>query len=229
MKENIRIMLVEDHPGYREVIERAIKRVSHFDLISQYGTAEIALRSVQATTNPDTPDLILLDLNLPGMSGLEAIPWFKKYLPKVEIIILTQSDKESDVMAAISAGAGGYLLKSATVKQIREAIETVAEGGASLDPNVARYILDKLKGVPVTDENQRSLSDRELEILNLLSDGLVKKEIADKLGISVSTVAYHVRHIYEKLNVVNAPAAVAKAFRSGILGPQTDTTPPTGR
>lgn len=220
MKKTIRIMLVEDHPGYREVIERAIKRVSHFEVISQYGTAEIALRSVQAATHPDTPDLILLDLNLPGMSGLKAIPWFKKYAPKAEIIILTQSDKESDVMAAISGGAAGYLLKSATVKQIREAIETVMEGGASLDSNVARYILDKLKGVSVPDENQRNLSQRELEILTLLSEGLVKKEIADQLKISVSTVAYHVRHIYEKLNVVNAPAAVAKAFRSGILPAQ---------
>ncbi|MBT5903990.1 MAG: response regulator transcription factor, partial [Opitutaceae bacterium] len=153
----------------------------------------------------------------PGMSGLEAISWFKKYLPKVEIIILTQSDKESDVMEAIAEGAGGYLLKSSTVKQIQEAIETVSEGGASLDANVARYILDKLKGVSVKDKNQRNLSDRESEILNLLSEGLVKKEIADKLEISVSTVAYHVRHIYEKLNVVNAPAAVAKAFQSGIL------------
>ena len=217
MKNTIRIMLVEDHPGYREVIERALKRVSHLQLVSQFGTAEIALRSVQVANNPNTPDLVLLDLNLPGMSGLEAIGWFKKYLPKTEIIILTQSDTEADVMAAISAGAAGYLLKSSTVKQIKEAIQIVSEGGASLDPNVARYILDKMKGAPVPEQEHKRLSDRELEILTLLSDGLVKKEIADKLGISVSTVAYHVRHIYEKLNVVNAPSAVARAFRFGIL------------
>jgi DNA-binding NarL/FixJ family response regulator len=213
-------MLVEDHPGYREVIERALKRVSHIDLISQYGTAEIALRNLQVAHERDTPDLVLLDLNLPGMSGLEAIGWFKTYLPRIEIIILTQSDNEADVMAAISRGAAGYLLKSATVNQIKEAIHTVAQGGASLDPNVARYILDKMKRASVPEQDHKSLSDRELEVLTLLSEGLVKKEIADRLQISVTTVAYHVRHIYEKLNVVNAPAAVARAFRSGILPTQ---------
>ncbi|MDQ8183565.1 response regulator transcription factor [Pelagicoccus sp. SDUM812005] len=217
MKDPIRIMLVEDHPAYREVIERAIKRATNLNLVSQFGTAEIALRNAQELRPESVPDVILLDLHLPGMSGLESIPWFKKYIPKSEILVLTQSDNESDIHAAISSGASGYLLKSATVTQIKEAIQTVADGGASLDPNVARFILDKLKTLPTIEKPERSLSERELEILTLLGDGLVKKEIADKLNISITTVAYHVKHIYEKLNVMNAPAAIAKAFKTGIL------------
>lgn len=217
MKKNIRIMLVEDSPGYREVIERAIKREPNLELISQYGTAEIALRSAEQSTPQDAPDIVLLDLNLPGMSGLEAIPWFKKYIPKTQIFVLTQSDAEADVLQAINEGAAGYLLKSSTITQIKEAIQTVVDGGASLDPKIARFILERFKSLPARNSPKKSLSERELEILTLIGDGLVKKEIAVKLDISVTTVAYHVKHIYEKLNVVNAPAAVSKAFRAGIL------------
>lgn len=221
MKNKIRIMLVEDHLGYREVIERAIKREKGLDLISQFGTAEIALRSLQNVSEKDTPNLVLLDLNLPGMPGLEALPWILDYVPNTKVIVLTQSDKEADVLEAISKGASGYLLKSATVRQIIEAIHTVIDGGASLDPNVASFILNTLKNQTTAPfgEPGKSLSGREMEILALLGDGLVKKEIASKLDISVTTVAYHVKHIYEKLNVVNAPAAISKAYKTGILPP----------
>jgi DNA-binding NarL/FixJ family response regulator len=194
-----------------------VKREQGMKLTSQFGTAEIALRSLQAVSEDGAPDLVLLDLNLPGMSGLEALPWIMKYVPKTEVIVLTQSERESDVLQAISLGASGYLLKSATVRQITEAIHTVIEGGATIDPNVARYILATMKGLKPAKEPEKHLSGREMEILSLLADGLVKKEIADKLDISVTTVAYHVKHIYEKLNVQNAPAAVAKAFRMGMF------------
>ena len=217
MTRPISIMLVEDHVGYREVVDHAISLEPAFELISQFGTAEIALRSLQQPGAASTPDLILLDLNLPGMSGLEAIPWIKEYSPKTEIIVLTQSDKESDVLKAIAQGASGYLLKSATVKQIKEAIQTVISGGASLDPSVARFILEAMKSRPVKEKPEKALSDRELEILTLLAEGLVKKVIADKLEISVTTVAYHVKHIYEKLDVMNAPAAINKAHRMGLF------------
>lgn len=217
MKPPIQLMLVEDNPGYREVIERAVKREPGMELGSQFGTAEIALRSLQEFSGNEIPQLILLDLNLPGMSGLEALPWIKKYSPQTEVIVLTQSDRESDVLRAIGLGASGYLLKSATVRTIKDAIHTVLDGGATIDPQVARYILETMKGISPKDEPKKTLSDRETEILALLADGLVKKEIADKLEISVTTVAYHVKHIYEKLNVQNAPAAVAKAFRIGLF------------
>lgn len=217
MDTPIKIMIVEDNPEYRRVLEMAIKRDPTLELIQQAGTAERALRSQQDSRTREQPDLILLDLNLPGMSGIEAIPWFKKYIPETDIIVLTQSDRSDDVLKCIQQGARGYLLKSATIQQIKDGIHTVIAGGSSLDPSVARFILNTLQTKLPQESLDPLLSDRELEILKLLSEGLMKKEIATQLEISVFTVATHTRHIYEKLEVQNAPAAISKAYRSGIL------------
>lgn len=210
-------MLVEDHAGYREVIAHALGRTTNIELICQFATAEIALREVQNLNKFETPDLVLLDLNLPGISGLEAIPWFRKYIPQTKIIILTQSNKETDVLAAISQGASGYLLKSASVSEIKEGIEVVANGGASLNPSVARFILNTIRDRQSEPLLAKELSKRELEILSLLGEGLLKKEIAQELNIGFATVAYHIKNIYDKMEVQNAAAAVAKGYRSGIL------------
>ncbi|MBK1832192.1 response regulator transcription factor [Verrucomicrobiaceae bacterium R5-34] len=217
MNAPIQVLLVEDHAGYREVISRTIQAADQVELLKQFGTAEIALREIQCVGPQKTPDVILLDLNLPGMSGIEGIPWFKKYLPEANVIILTQSDQEQDVLDAIALGASGYLLKSSTAKQVIEGIQIVAAGGASLDPSVAKFILKTMQQRQPDEEPKKELSGRELEILALLGDGLVKKEIAEQLGISVTTVAYHIKHIYQKLEVQNAPSAVAKGYRSGLL------------
>lgn len=114
MKPIIRVMMVEDHPEYREGIALALETEDDVELISKFGTAERALRHLQVRHQPQKPDVILLDLNLPGISGLEALPYFRTCLPDAKVIILTQSDCETDVLAAISAGAAGYLLKSET-------------------------------------------------------------------------------------------------------------------
>lgn len=217
MPATIKVMLIEDHAGYREVITRTLGSTSELKLIDQFGTAEIALREIEKLTENEAPDVLLLDLNLPGVSGLEAIPWFKQYSAKSKIIVLTQSDKESDVLTAISLGASGYLLKSATAQQIKDAIKIVFKGGASLDPSVAQFILNKLRTRPTENQLEKALSGRELEILSLLGEGMVKKEIANHLNIGVTTVAYHIKHIYQKLQVQNAPAAVAKGYRKGLL------------
>lgn len=217
-------MVVEDHPGYREVITRALKRDPGINVISQFGTAEIALRSLRDQPSKTVPDLVLLDLNLPGISGLNAIPVFRTAIPDAKILILTQSDREADILKAISLGANGYLLKSSTAAQIGAAIQTVMDGGASLDPAVARYLLNSLQSLMPRVNQKIDLSKRELEVLTLLGEGLMKKEISDRLNISVTTVAYHVKHIYEKLHVQNAPAAIAKAYQSGIY--PTKTVPP---
>jgi len=217
MSEITKIMMVEDHPEYREIVELAIGRQTDMELVSQFGTVERALRSLNEKQSVPIPDVILLDLNLPGMSGLEALPYFTRELPKAKVIVLTQSDSEEDVLKAIMLGASGYLLKSATVKQLTEAVRTVMSGGASLDPLVARFILNTMKSKLPKKEYEQVLTEREMEVLTLLGDGLVKKEIADELKISVTTVVTHVSHIYEKLNVKNAPSAIAKGFRLGLL------------
>jgi len=217
MSNRIHVMLVEDHPEYRDAIELALAKESGMELTSQFGTAERALRNLKHAKKYKVPDVILLDLNLPGMDGLDALPLFSAALPTVKIIILTQSDREADVLKAITLGAAGYLLKSATLKQITEGIRKVYRGGASLDSKVAQFILKTLKTILPPDEIKQSLTEREMEVLTLLAEGCVKKEIADRLCISSTTVVTHVSHIYEKLNATNAPSAINKAYRMGIF------------
>ncbi len=222
MRQAIRVMLVEDSREYREVINLALEDESDIELTSQFGTSEIALRSLQDRSTRQAPDLVLLDLRLPGMDGIKAIPWFKKYVPHTKIVILTQSDDEADVLQAIRLGASGYLLKSSTVKEITEGIRTVMDGGASLDAGVARFILENLKARLPRGKTKPVLSEREMQILTLVAEGLLKKEIANRLGIGFTTVATHFRHIYEKLDVQNAPAAIDKAYRLGLFQPGDD-------
>ena len=217
MDKTIQIMMIEDHPEYREIVELAINRQQDMKLVSQFGTAERALRSLHESQNIPHPNIILLDINLPGLSGIEAIPYFNKELPTAKIIVLTQSDSEQDVLKAIMLGASGYLLKSTTVRQLIDSIRTVITGGATLDPSVAKFILNTMQEHLPNKEYSEVLTDREHEVLTLIANGMVKKEIADELGIGVSTVVTHVSHIYEKLNVKNAPSAIAKAFRLGLL------------
>ncbi len=217
MKSTIRVMLVEDNPRYREVIALALKQEPAIQLASQFGTAEIALRSLRDPANGERPDLILLDLRLPGMDGLEALPLFLAAAPGAKIMILTQSDSEADVLRAISLGATGYLLKSSTVTTIVEGIRTVVGGGASLDAGVARFIINTLKTRLPKGGAEVLLTGRQMEILTLLSEGLLKKEIAERLKISYATVDEHVAHIYERLGVRNAPAAVNKAHLLGLF------------
>ncbi len=218
MKDPIYIMLVEDNPGYREVIEFTLADASDLQLDAVCGTAEAALQALQ--DRPKKPQIILLDINLPGMSGIEAITQIKALSHDTQIIMLTQSNNEADVVKSIQTGATGYLLKSASIEEITQDIRTVAEGGSSLDASVAKYIVDALHTPASTAVATINLSQRESEILTLLSEGFVKKQIADRLGIGIHTVGDHVKQIYRKLNVPNAPAAVSKAYRSGILKPE---------
>ena len=215
MKSKVRIMLIEDHPNFRAVIERAMQPEEDMYLGSMFGAAEIALRNIKDGKNK--PDLILLDLNLPGISGLDALPILGSLLPETKIIILTQSNSESDVLHAIQQGAAGYLLKKSTISQIKTAIRTVMSGGASLDGDVAQFILKKLQKKKPEVKTEKPLSERELQILTLLSEGLLKKEISDQLEISYGSVATYIRRIYEKLNVLNAAQAVSKAYKLGLF------------
>jgi DNA-binding NarL/FixJ family response regulator len=219
MKPKIRVMLVEDSSRYREVVTLALQDQADLELAGQFGTAEIALRNLHDKSRDKLPNLILLDLRLPGMDGLAALPQFLAAAPAAKVIVLTQSENEADVLRAISLGASGYLLKSSTVAQIVEGIRTVTSGGASLDAGVARFILDTLKTLLPKREAEQLLTERQQEILALLGEGMAKKEIADRLKISYATVDEHIAHIYERLDVHNAPAAISKAYRLGMLQP----------
>ena len=221
-KKTIRVMLVEDNPDYRSVVELALSEEPDIKLVSQYGTSEIAIRSLREADKADVPDVILLDIRLPGMDGLDAIREFRQNAPDAKILIFTQSSQEEDVLRAISLGAAGYLLKSTTLGELTDSIRTVANGGASLDSGVAKFILHTLKTIQTSgdqDDDSQLLSDRELQILSLLAEGLVKKEIAKKLSISYATVDTHVGRIYQKLDVSNAPSAVNRAHRMRLFPP----------
>lgn len=215
--KKIKIMLVEDSPEFREVIAFGLGDEPDMAIESQFNTADAALRSFESQPKNQAPDLILLDLNLPGISGLEAIPKFKASAPDTEIIILTESEREADILSAISSGAVGYLLKESSLDQITEGIRIVIDGGASLDPNMARYLLKTQNQSNQKSDDGQHLSPRENEILNLLAEGQLQKQIADELNISPKTVGFHIGHIYTKLGVQNAPAAVHKAHRLGIF------------
>ena len=217
MKKITNIIMVEDHPEYREIVEMALSRQEGMELTDQFGTAERALKHLEDENLSAKPDVILLDLNLPGMSGLEALEHLTKAAPRARIIVLTQSDHEEDVLNAIMLGASGYLLKSSTVQQLVEGIKHVMLGGASLDSRIARFVIDSLKTKLPHQEIEQMLTTREQQVLELLSQGLVKKQIAQKLGIGVTTVVSHVGHIYNKLEASNAPSAIAKGFKLGIL------------
>lgn len=216
MTTPIAALLVEDNRDYSEALALAFEGSARVRLARRFATAEIALRHLHEIQL----EIILLDLALPGMSGVEAIPHFRRKAPQARIVMLTQSDAEKDVIRSISLGAAGYLLKSSPIGVIIEAIEFVAKGGASLDPKVARYILENLSQRLPNDSVKVDLSERETEVLYMIGEGLVKKQIADRLRISYTTVDSHVRHIYEKLQVTNAPAAVSQAYKLGIFLPR---------
>lgn len=217
MPKVITVLLVEDNSDYRDVIDIALEGTDDIQLCHEFGTAEIALRSIEQASLSQGPDLVILDLNLPGMSGLDALPYFKQAVPKTKILILTQSDAERDVLRAISLGADGYLLKSASLDEITSAIRDTTQGLSHLDKNVARFILNKLKKHIPTEAVDGLLTEREMETLNLLGEGLPKKQIAAQLDISYTTVDTHVSSIYEKLGVRNAPSAINRAHKIGLF------------
>jgi len=217
MVKTIQVMLVEDHPEYRDTVEFALEKESDMELSSQFGTAERALHHLQDQHAAAKADIVLLDLNLPGISGLESISQFRSTAPNVRIIVLTQSDNEADVLRAISLGASGYLLKSSALRTITDDIRIVMEGGATLDGKVASYIFNKLRTQLPPGEMDAVLTERETEVLSLLSEGLGRKEIAKRLFIANRTVSSHIESIYEKLGVKNGPAAISRAFRLGLF------------
>ena len=207
-----KLLLVEDSAEYREVLAFGLGEESDLEIDAEFNTADAALRHLGEQT--EKPDLILLDLNLPGISGLEALPEFRKIAPEAEVLVLTESEKKDDILDAIASGAIGYLLKESSLATIIDGIRTVLAGGASLDPGMARYLLEDNRRQPTTT----LLSPRELEVLTLVASGLSQKQIADQLQISHKTVDFHVGQTYRKLGVPNAPAAIAKCYESGALG-----------
>ncbi len=207
------VCLIEDHQDYRSALKLAIEGSGHLACRLSFSSIEACL----AGTGPNQRvDVILLDLGLPGMHGVAGIPELRKRFPDAKILVLTVYDHKPVVLEALAAGASGYLLKADRLDTILRGIDEVLAGGAPLNSHIARMILTTFNAVtPATPDID--LTDRERATLALLAKGLIKKEIADQLGVSYHTVDTHVRNIYGKLQVHNLSGAVAKAMQLGLI------------
>jgi len=208
------VWLIEDHADSRRVLARVINRASNLSCPSAFASCEAALEALR--TSPP-PDVVLLDIGLPGMNGIEGISHLKAIAPRLHIIILTVYDDQEKVFNAICAGASGYLLKNTDEEAITQAVREVMNGGAPINPRVARLVLNRFAGASAPAKQEYGLSAREREVLELMVEGLIKKEIADRLQLSYHTVDNHLRSIYTKLQVHTRSGAVAKAVSENLL------------
>jgi DNA-binding NarL/FixJ family response regulator len=210
----ITVWLVEDNARFRATVARALESLPDVRCTAQHGAGEPALEAL-ASGEP-APDVVLLDVGLPGMSGLDLLPRLRAAAPTIKVVLLTVFEDHDRVFQALSAGAAGYLLKTASLDEIATAIREVVAGGAPINPRIARRVLDLFARFPARAPDY-GLTPREQEILQLVVAGLIKKEIAGRLGISYHTVDAHLRRVYEKLEVNTRQAAVAKALREGLV------------
>ncbi len=205
----IRLLIVDDHPVVREGLAAVLEQQGEFVIVGQVSSAEAAIERATLVN----PDVVLLDLELPGMSGVEAIPHLLRAAPGAKVIVFTAYDTDERVFGAIQAGARGYLLKGAPASEIVSAITAVHGGQSALDPRVASKVLARV----ATPRATAGLTGREQEVLRLVSDGRSNKQIAKALAITERTVKYHVASIFNKLGADNRAQAVAVAARRGLV------------
>ena len=208
------VVVIEDNKLFRKTLVDFINQRSEMSCINDFISCEDAIEKMKS--NELDPSIILLDIGLPGMNGIEAIPILKSISPSAKIIMLTIQDDNESIFNAICNGASGYLLKDSSSDKIINAVKEVLDGGAPMNSSIAFKVLEMFKNF-VPEKKDYNLSSREIEILQLLVEGLPKKLIADKLSISYHTVDSHLRKIYEKLKVHSASSAVAKALKENLI------------
>lgn len=203
---SIAVSIVEDNEDVRMDLVRLIEEAPGFRCVSEHSSAEVALREIPKVC----PEVVLMDINLPGMNGVECVRRLKPLLPATQIVMLTVYNQIEHIFDALSAGASGYLLKQTKPKDILTAIQDVHGGGSPINSHIARKIVQSFQKVTKAGSESAKLSPREAEVLDLLAKGYLYKEIAEKTGIGFGTVRTHVRHIYEKLHVRTRTEAVTK-------------------
>ncbi|HTV63122.1 MAG TPA: response regulator transcription factor, partial [Verrucomicrobiae bacterium] len=191
----ISVSIVEDDVKVRGSLARLIDSTDHFSCVSQHPDAENALREIPVIK----PEIVLMDINLPGMDGVECVRRLKQMLPQTQIVMLTVYENTNIIFAALTAGASGYLLKRSSPEQIVEAIRDVHNGGSPMSSHIARKVVASFQKVTNPVHEYEKLSAREQQVLDFLAKGFLYREIADELKISYATVHTHIRHIYEKL------------------------------
>jgi len=209
----ITVAIVEDQKPTRDGLARLVERTPGYHLTGTFGSMEDAIPALaQAPV-----DLVLSDIGLPGMSGIAGVRQIKVDSPTTQILMLTVFDDHDHVFEAVCAGASGYLVKDTPPDRLRDAIRELSAGGAPMSPEIAHKVLSMFQRLAPPREEPVRLSPRELDLLKLLADGHSYKTAANALGLSMDTIRFHIRHIYEKLHVHSKSEAVLKAFRTGVL------------
>lgn len=218
--EPITILVVEDHELTRVGLRLTLERSGDFKILDEATNGLDAVRIAEA----GRPDVVLMDIALPGLDGISATKQIKAMLPNTKIVMMTSHEKEDDVFASFAAGADGYCLKGASIAQLELAIKSIASGATWLDPVIAHCVLKSIPRTQLKDTTGNpkatfgKLTDREAEVLKHVVDGMSNQEIADKLVLSVETVKTHMRRIMEKLAVSDRTQAAVKAMRQGLVG-----------
>jgi DNA-binding NarL/FixJ family response regulator len=207
---SISVSIVEDSEQVRSTLTKLIDRAEGFRCLSQYANAEAALEGLPR----DKPDVVIMDINLPGMNGVECVRQLKQSLPDMQVMMLTAYEDTENIFNALAAGASGYMLKRTPRDELLAAIKEVQRGGSPMTTHIARKVVQSFQkpaaGPPPAESN---LSEREQQVLDCLSQGFLYKEIAEKLGIGYETVHTYIRRIYEKLQVRTRTEAVAKFLK----------------
>jgi DNA-binding NarL/FixJ family response regulator len=211
-RSTLRLVVVDDHALFRRGLVGLLEEMPGFKVVGQAGDGQQALPIIEQAQ----PDIILLDLNMPVMDGIATLRALKERKHSARVMMLTISQGDSDLLDAIHAGADGYLLKNTEPEDLRRAIWRVAEGQGALSPEVTAPVLRAISRYSL-DARTPLLSDRELEVLKCMADGLTTQKMAGQLFISENTVKTHVRHIFEKLEVSNRAEAVGKAMHLGLV------------
>jgi DNA-binding NarL/FixJ family response regulator len=206
----ISISIVEDNDKLRGTLAKVIGRTEGFRFATDYASAEDALADLPQVK----PDVVLMDINLPGLNGVECVRKLKPLLPHTQVMMLTVYEDTENIFNALAAGASGYMLKRTPTKELVEAIREMQRGGSPMTTHIARLVVQSFQkpaaAPTATSKELAELSEREQQVLDLLAQGLIYKEIAEKLAISYETVHTYIRRIYEKLQVRTRTEAVAK-------------------
>lgn len=205
----ISVSIVDDEKKLCESIASFLNNSPGFRCVSMYGSARAALERLPA----DKPDVVLMDINMAGMNGIECVRGLKAVAPQMQIMMLTVYEDTEQIFKALAAGATGYLLKRLEPGELLQAIQDVHAGGSPMSNSIARKVVASFQMADRAGEKQNLLSPREQAVLDCLVQGLAYKQMGDQLGLSINTIRTHLRHIYEKLHVQSRTQAVAKYLR----------------
>jgi DNA-binding NarL/FixJ family response regulator len=212
---SVKVVIVEDAAWMRENLALEINNSTGFRCVNGYRTAEEALRGIPA----DQPDVVLMDINLPGMDGVECIRQLRAKLPELRCLMLTVYEESEKIFNSLLAGASGYLLKRTSTAELLEAIQQVRDGGSPMSSSIARKVVAYFNEMGTAKSHTAALSPRELQVLELLAKGVAYKNIADELSLSIETIRMNVKHIYTKLHVHSRGEAAAKYLQQSQFRP----------